>query len=170
MMHRLRIHWFVFCLFVPALTAYCSIAETGTQQMEAPKSNPAEDAIRALTKGWAMAWTQRDVAAIAEFYGEKPVVMPPGEEPIEDSAQLDAYLRRVTAGDQFSFSYRTREVRADGDFGVERGNYVLAFSSGSDGQVRTESGNLMRVVEKSSDGHWRIASEIWNIVVSSGSE
>jgi len=138
--------------------------------METPEANPTEDAIRALTKSWVTAWNQRDVSAIAGLYADKFVVMPSGKEPIEESAGLEAYLSERTTGDQFSFSYRTREVRADGDFGVERGNYVLAFNSGSGKGVRTESGNLMRIVEKAPDGSWHIASEIWNIVLSSGSE
>jgi ketosteroid isomerase-like protein len=96
--------------------------------------------------------------------------MPSGKEPIEERPGLEAYVGGRTTGDHFSFSYRTLEVRADGDFGVERGNYVLAFNSGSDKAVRTESGNLMRIVEKAPDGSWHIASEIWNVVLSSGSE
>ena len=94
--------------------------------------------------------------------------MPPGLESITDSGKLESYLRRVTAGSRYSFTYRTQEIRTHGELGMERGNYVLSFESDSKGNLRTESGNLVRILERRPNGDWRIAIEIWNVVLSSG--
>lgn len=165
-----RIHLIAVCLMALALTSHCSRDGESPQAGEASRPNTSEEAIRAFTKQWVMAWSRRDIAAIAGLYGDKCVVMPPGQNPIEDSAGLEGYLRRVTAGDRFSFSYHSQEVRAQGDIGVERGVYVLSFTSGPNGEIRTENGSLMRLVEKGSDGNWRISAEIWNVVLTSDAQ
>jgi uncharacterized protein (TIGR02246 family) len=163
-----RIPLIAVCLIALALTTNCSREGESPQAGEASQANSSEAAIRAFTKQWVMAWSQRDIAAIVGLYADKFVVMPSGQNAIEDSAELESYLRRVTAGERFSFTYHSQEVRAQGDFAVERGVYVLSFTSAPGGEIRTENGNLMRLVEKGPDGDWHISFEIWNVILSTG--
>lgn len=118
----------------------------------------ADAGIAAANEAWRMGWNSRDAAAIAAVYAEDAVVMPPGAEPIEGRAAIQAALTEmlaVSAGSQMAFT--TEDVMVQGDMAVEVGSFVETNADGS----HRDHGRYLSVMKKI-DGSWKIVRDIWN--------
>lgn len=115
-----------------------------------------EAAIRKAEAAFAAAWNAGDAAALGALYTEDAVAMPPGSEPVEGRAAIQALMEAgVESGSQMAFT--TIEVSAGDGWAVEVGSYVQTAADGS----HADHGRYI-VVWKNVAGKWLMHRDMWN--------
>jgi uncharacterized protein (TIGR02246 family) len=121
----------------------------------------AEQQIRQLDQQWVEAVKSKDVGAIAEFYTEDGVIMPPNAE----LAQGREAIRKVWEGmvqlPNFSLNFEPSTIKTAeaGDMAFEIGTYKLAFKPAQGG---IEDIGKYVVVWSKEDGDWKAVADIFN--------
>lgn len=114
----------------------------------------ADDYLRANLRG--------DAAAIASFFTDDAVEMPPGRPALEGRGAIESYTREMCSGPfkllEFSFSHR--DTRALGDTGIDVGTYRQKLAA-AQGATLEETGNYIALLRRL-DGHWRLSHLIFN--------
>lgn len=130
---------------VLALLAAAPVAALG-QDFESPSA------------AWEAAWNAGDAAAVAAVYAEDAVVLPPGSEPVEGRAAIQAFWQAAMDADPgVTTDIETVEADVMGDVAIERGTYV---DTGPDGGHR-DHGKFLAIWTRV-DGEWKILRDIFN--------
>lgn len=124
-----------------------------------------QDPISALRQSFVNATKAGDVDTLASLAANDVVVMPPNDTTIygrdEWRAWWDEYYQyfRVTAA-----SESEREVAINGDFAVERWEYMVAVNPVSGGSRIRDDGRILTIWNRQSDGSWKIWRMMWNSI------
>jgi ketosteroid isomerase-like protein len=121
----------------------------------------AEDArslIETNVVAFEAAFERGDSAALADFYGEGGVVMPPGAAPVTGSNAIAAFWQSVMdSGIARADLEIVDVVKAGKKTLVERGTFVMYDAAGQS----VGEGKYLVVWEKQ-DGAWKLIRDIWS--------
>jgi len=124
----------------------------------AQRQSDAEAAIRKAEAAFVTAWNAGDAAAIGAMYTEDAAAMPPGSEPVEGRAAIQAAMKGALEGAPGSqMAFKTVEVTAGDGWAVEVGSYVQTGADGS----HQDHGRYV-VLWKNVAGKWLLHRDIWN--------
>ncbi|MCP4327713.1 MAG: DUF4440 domain-containing protein [Alphaproteobacteria bacterium] len=121
----------------------------------------ARQELDALNADWVKLFKDKDAAAIAAFYADDGLFLPPNAAPIQGQGPIGEMWTTLTQmpGVAFSIATERLEIAASGDLAYDYGVYDLAYD-GDNGRV-TDRGKYV-VVWKRVDGGWRVAADIFN--------
>ncbi len=111
----------------------------------------------AMAQSWAAAYNSGDDAAVAAFYTEDGIRMPPNSPPFEGR---EAIQGQIAAGREMGVAQvrlTTDETSTCGDMGFARGGYVILDGEGNE----VDRGKWMQVGKKVGDA-WYAYRDIWN--------
>ena len=132
-------------------------------EQNAEKAEPAdhEATIRANVDRWLELVRNRDAAAIAQFYAEDGVLMPPNAPAATGRAAIEEGWRGMMSppGLEFTFAPAQIVVASGEDMALDRGTYRVAYD-GPNGRV-TDTGKYL-VVWRNVGGEWKVAADMFS--------
>jgi uncharacterized protein (TIGR02246 family) len=134
-----------------------SLACQPPAQEAGPLSEEDVAAIEQLDQDWWQAFSALDGAAMAEYFTEDAVWLPPGAPALEGRAAIVAFL---TADEFLSSSYDPVTVEGRADLAYVRGTYTLKGTMA--GQTFDDVGKYVEICKKQPDGSWLVSVLIWN--------
>jgi uncharacterized protein (TIGR02246 family) len=103
----------------------------------------------------------QDAAALASLYAENGRFLPPGMEPCEGKAEIQAAMQQLLDMGARSLDVEPLDVREAGDMTIEYGRYTLGIEP-EGAEAVTDVGKYVIVHETQPDGATRIALDIFN--------
>lgn len=135
----------------------------GHEAMHAKMSEEARPEIEARVVEWEQAFNAGDFAAVAAFYTEDAVLLPPGTDAVEGPAAIQEMFATGFAGlENLQMDLQTTELFAVPGGALEIGTYTME----ADGEHK-DHGKYMVAWTKTDDG-WKIARDIWNSSMGGG--
>jgi ketosteroid isomerase-like protein len=121
------------------------------------------EALGEAIRGYSAAGGAFDPAAMASFYADDAIAMPPNEGNLVGPAAFAAFGEELAGMEGFSVSVDPPEVvmGAGGDMAYTYG-MVRITMPGPDGELITTEERDVHVWRKQADGTWKIAVDIWN--------
>jgi ketosteroid isomerase-like protein len=110
-----------------------------------------------MAKSWEAIYNTGDDDAVAAFYTEDGIRMPPNHAAVEGRQAIAAYIRESREMIVAKVRLETDEVATSGDMGFARGTYVIIDSEGNE----VDNGKWIQV-GKRIDGEWYAYRDIWN--------
>lgn len=104
-----------------------------------------------------------DMDAIAEFYAEDFVRLPPGEAAVFTHDALREEFESFQAENDYSMDeFQIRRFKVSGDLGHTLATYTDSVTPKAGGETVTTSGRWV-VMWRREGGSWKITAEIWNL-------
>lgn len=150
-----------FLLFLLAAAGAIPLPARSTDQMDA----------EALVQRYLAAYNAQDPVALAAFYSEDGLVLPPEGVPVRGRDAIQSYwtksgrrgltfdiLQKDVCGEAGFFvgRYHVRES-SRGEF--QRANELALLSTA---RRQPEHGNFVLCLKRGENGTWRIATDMWN--------
>lgn len=110
-----------------------------------------------MAKSWEAAFNSGDDAAVAAFYTEDGIRMPPNAPAAEGRAAIEAQVKSSREMGAAGVRLETDETATSGDLGFARGTYVILDAEGNE----VDNGKWMQVGKKVGDT-WYAYRDIWN--------
>jgi len=118
-------------------------------------------ALQAVDRSWEKAYNAGNAEALASFYDEEGVLLPPGAAAVNGRAAIKAFFARDTAQSQkagITFTLGARPAGGvSGDMGWQSGVYEVKDKSGK----VVETGKYLSVSRKKG-GKWLYVRDTWN--------
>lgn len=140
---RLRVSFVALCLSLLGATA-----------LPAQATNPMVEMI----EQWETAFNARDYDAVASFYTNDAVRMPPGADPLIGREAIRANMGTFS---DLTIDVELGDSAASGDLMTSWGTYTLYPREG-DTSIAVQSGPWMNLSVRGDDGTWKIYRDIWN--------
>ena len=122
-----------------------------------------QDGLRARFEAMNEAFDSGDAGAVADFYAEGFVRLPPGEAAVLTHDDLRAGFEEFQAANEYSLDeFLIRRVEVSGDLGYTTATYTESLTPKAGGATETSSGRWA-VMWKREDGSWKVNVEIWNL-------
>ena len=118
-------------------------------------------AVDAVAQAFHDGVANRDAAALASLYAEDGKFLPPGLEPCEGRAEIQAAMQQLLDMGARSLDVEPLEVREAGQLTIEYGRYTLGIEPEGAEPV-TQLGKYIVIHEPQEDGSNRIAFDIFN--------
>lgn len=135
------------------------------QPPEAPQTDPAEvrRAIEHMNEQFAQAFNGKDFAAVAGFYTEDAILMPPNAEMAQGREAIQKALQtQIGPMENVNLSLSTLEVEVVENTAYEAGVYQLTLTlPEGQGQV-DDRGKYVVIWKQRPDGNWALHWDIWN--------
>ena len=121
-------------------------------------------AMRSLDSSFVSAILDRDWSALASYYSEDAVLMPPnGPTVVGPTAISQWFANTGLAVTEFTTNLHSLEGQAA--FASIRSTYTLVFTIPPAAEAVTDSGKALWLVHRGPDGRWQITTDIWNTSV-----
>jgi uncharacterized protein (TIGR02246 family) len=121
-----------------------------------------EAAIRAGTTAWADAYNAGDGAAMAAFYAEDAVLLPPNAPPVSGRAAIGEFLAADSANTRAAgLKFKLPgdgPAQVSGDLAYESGSAHVVDASGATVATGKYIGVFNRI-----DGKWLLVRDTWNM-------
>jgi uncharacterized protein (TIGR02246 family) len=117
--------------------------------------------VNAVAQAFHDGVANRDAGSLASLYADRGRFLPPGMEPCEDRAEIQAAMQQLLDMGASSLDVEPIDVREAGNFTVEYGRYTLGIEP-EGGEPMTQVGKYVVVHEAQADGSTRIAFDIFN--------
>jgi uncharacterized protein (TIGR02246 family) len=117
--------------------------------------------VNAVAKAFHDGVANRDAAALAGLYAEQGRFLPPGMEPCEGHAEIQAAMQQLLDMGASSLDVEPLDVREAGDLTIEYGRYTLGIEP-EGAAAMTQVGKYVVVHEAQPDGSTKIAFDIFN--------
>jgi uncharacterized protein (TIGR02246 family) len=145
-----------------ALLPACDKAERHDAR-EVAQTNTAADeqAIRGHITRWLQLIKDKDSAAIAQFYADDGVVMPPNQPLVTGRDAITKFWQSMVAIPESTLTFQPDRIdfsRA-GDMAIDRGTYRFTGKPG--GQAVDETGKYL-VVWKMVGDDWKVAADMFS--------
>ena len=118
-------------------------------------------AVDAVAQAFHDGVANQDAAALASLYAEDGKFLPPGLEPCEGRAEIQAAMQQLLDMGARSLDVEPLEVREAGQLTIEYGRYTLGIEPEGAEPV-TQLGKYIVIHEPQEDGSNRIAFDIFN--------
>lgn len=108
------------------------------------------------------AWLSNDADAVMATFVDEPVLSPSGRPFLEgdEAARSFWWPEQSPPTTVRRYDHEELEVRASGNLGYVRGNFILVFEF--DGDTHTNRGTYLHILRKSPEKGWRISHHFWN--------
>jgi uncharacterized protein (TIGR02246 family) len=117
--------------------------------------------VNAVAQAFHDGVANRDAGALASLYADEGKFLPPGMEPCEGRAEIQAAMQQLLDMGASSLDIEPLNVREAGDLTIEYGRYTLGIDpEGAD--PMTQVGKYVVVHEAQTDGSTKIAFDIFN--------
>jgi uncharacterized protein (TIGR02246 family) len=103
----------------------------------------------------------RDAAALASLYADEGRFLPPGMEPCEGRADIQAAMQQLLDIGVSSLDVEPIDVREAGTITIEYGRYTLGIEP-EGAEAMTQVGKYIVVHEVQADGSTKIVFDIFN--------
>jgi uncharacterized protein (TIGR02246 family) len=103
----------------------------------------------------------RDAAGLASMYADDGRFLPPGMEPCEGRAEIQAAMQQLLDMGAASLDIEPLDVREAGELTIEYGRYVLGIEP-EGAEAQTQIGKYGVVHESQTDGSTKIVFDIFN--------
>jgi uncharacterized protein (TIGR02246 family) len=146
-----------------AAQLFCTIFGLAVFSIESAAADSAKEvaALQAVDQAWVKAYNAGDADALASFYDEHAVLLPPGAPSANGRAAIRAFLAQdaaesAKAGAAFSLGPKPAGG-VSGDMGWQSGTYVVKDKSGK----VLDTGKYLSVSTKKG-GKWLYVRDTWN--------
>lgn len=132
-----------------------------------PASDPA--VVRQIIEGHnvnAARWyAAGQIDSVASLFAQDVWQFPPNSPPVVGRDSLVRFWTTATNWGRWQFDFRVQDVVTSGPLAVERGQYTLEFTAGSNSPIPSvqDRGNYVVLWRRDADGAWRI---VWDAPVS----
>lgn len=117
--------------------------------------------VNAVAQAFHDGVASRDAGALASLYADRGRFLPPGMEPCEGRAEIQAAMQQLLDMGVSSLDIEPLDVREAGNFTIDYGRYTLGIEP--DGaEPMTQVGKYVVVHEAQADGSTKIAYDIFN--------
>jgi uncharacterized protein (TIGR02246 family) len=103
----------------------------------------------------------RDAAALASLYADNGRFLPPGMEPCEGRAEIQAAMQQLLDMGASSLDIEPLDIREAGELTIEYGRYTLGIEP-EGAEAVTQVGKYVVVHEAQADRSTKIAFDIFN--------
>jgi uncharacterized protein (TIGR02246 family) len=103
----------------------------------------------------------RDAAGLSSMYADDGRFLPPGMEPCEGRAEIQAAMQQLLDMGAASLDIEPLDVREAGELTIEYGRYVLGIEP-EGAEAQTQIGKYVVVHESQTDGSTKIVFDIFN--------
>jgi uncharacterized protein (TIGR02246 family) len=137
------------------------------QAAEEPGSSADLAAIERLHREDSAAAKKGDARALLALWTADGIALPPGEQPVEGTAALRAWLEKSSGeSDKYEISDYTmnfQEIKIYGNEAVEWARTSVTVRPVGATLGMRAAGNLMRILQRQPDGTWKVKRAIWNM-------
>lgn len=116
--------------------------------------------IKAFAEAWDSAFNAGDMAKLAGFYAERPVVVPAGDKPVEGQEAVGAFFADVRAQGLTTHRIDVQAVIDRGETVIAHGTWSLIGATDGGGALKF-GGNWVNVLARDG-GTWKILLHTWN--------
>ena len=117
--------------------------------------------IETVNREIGKAFSRGDAAAIAAFYTDDAVVMPPNSQMIKGRKAIEEFWKGAMGMDVRSIQLDTLDVQSGTDLAYEIGNATMIIQP-QGGKAATDTVKYVVVWKRQPDGSWKLAADIWN--------
>lgn len=110
-----------------------------------------------MAESWEATYNTGDAAAIAAYYAEDGMRMPPNHPAVQGREAIEAHTKEGMETGIAKVRLATDEIKTSGDMGYARGTYVIIDPEGNE----VDNGKWVQVGKKV-DGKWYAHCDIWN--------
>lgn len=110
-----------------------------------------------MGESWGAAYNAGDDAAVAAFYTEDGIRMPPNAPAVEGREAIQGQIAASREMGAAKVEIATDETIISGEFGFSRGTYTIHDAEGN----AVDAGKWMQVAKKVGDA-WYAYRDIWN--------
>jgi uncharacterized protein (TIGR02246 family) len=123
---------------------------------------PAAGEVRAVAEGIAAADNARDIGRVLDYYAEDAILMPPGEPPVTDRAEIRNRYDTLFGGFDPKIETHVDEICVEGALAVVRGHNGGWLVAREVGRTRQLNDVYLMVLRRDPDGTWRITRLMWH--------
>ena len=117
--------------------------------------------IETVNREIGKAFSRGDAAAIAAFYTDDAVVMPPNSKMIKGRKAIEEFWKGAMGMGVRSIQLDTLDVQSGTDLAYEIGNATMIIQP-QGGKAATDTVKYVVVWKRQPDGSWKLAADIWN--------
>ena len=117
--------------------------------------------VNAVAQAFADGVANRDVEGLASLYADDGRFLPPGMEPCQGHAEIQAAMQQLLDMGASSLEIEPLDVREAGNVTIEYGRYTLGIEPPG-AEALTQVGKYVVVHEAQGDGSTKIAFDIFN--------
>lgn len=152
----------VVLLFVAIAVIACAPAAEPPEPEETATAEAELEAINKLREEFVRVNNTNNASAIATFYTDDTVVMPPNDQTITGKQGIESWHQ--TLWDQFTTELTVSHVETQvvGDWAFDRATYTIKVTPKAGGESMEDAGRYLEILQKQADGSWRIARDIWS--------
>ena len=117
--------------------------------------------IETVNREIGKAFSRGDAAAIAAFYTDDAVVMPPNSQMIKGRKAIEEFWKGAMGMGVRSIQLDTLDVQSGTDLAYDIGNATMIIQP-QGGKAATDTVKYVVVWKRQPDGSWKLAADIWN--------
>lgn len=139
------------------LLAGCVTTDDGSM---AEAERPSQS-VATANQNFEDAFNAGDAAALADFYTEDAVVMPPGLARITGHPAIRELWQNFFDAGVTGMDLVSEELHFAGPYAFDVGSFTLSAPDGKGGRLAV-NGKYIVIWRKERDGDWRLYRDIWN--------
>lgn len=129
---------------------------------QAPKADPLRTRLEKMGKDFADAYNRGDAKAVAAFYAEDAVVMPPDSDFVKGRPAIEAAWKGAQEAGMKNMKLEVVDVESDGTYIIETGKATADMQPAGQATATPETYKYLVVWKKQKDGSWKIIRDTWN--------
>jgi len=145
---------------IPTFLFPLALLLTGCQPEIGPLSEEDVVVIRETAVAYHEAAVAKDWDAVAEFYTEDAMIMPPNQPVVQGRAAIAGWYASFPPVTEVEL--RIVEIDGRGDLAYARGTYVLTIAVEGVSEPITDRGKNLAIWRKQVDGSWQMAIDTFN--------
>ena len=136
------------------LLAGCS---GGPAAPDSRSSQMAQQDISDMHANLLKAYNTKDPAAVASFYSDDAILMPPNLAPVKSKIAVSDFMRQMLVPPMNSMLMNVAETTVTGDYAFSTGFYTMLRADGT----TLDDGKFVEIL-KNDSGTWHIYRDIYN--------
>lgn len=148
---------FLIALVAGLATVACQVSAAGAGSL----SEKEMAALKSVVEPYEAAMTAMDWAAVAAFYTEDALRMPPNADIQKGRAAIEKGLGAMP-GKVIEFSLELKEIDGHDGMAYSWGTYAITLDVEGKPDPVSDNGKWLNISRKQKDGSWLISRSIWN--------